>query len=372
MPQVITREIDETTAVADAYSNFSVVIPGLVANEKAESWAKVADSEGIYECSSLSDFKTYIGKVADVEGSSANPCALVQTISNDSEAYADGISQSEYEQAIDGFQSSPSNYCYCTGKESAGSTPAGEFCDGTYKYTGAIDTTDAFKELFEITSEEGAEKTTYKIKSTFYIIDRGRNAIASRPGNRLAYMLVELGYTILFKAINEPTKGSEEYPSANEIVAKLSDSDFWDCLKDRATYDFRYVVSGGYYDEDVYAAMMELAARVNEKNYPSDSHDWYEEGRGDVTALCDVDEAALSDISSQSKTIKSIQDWVGDLKCFTIKSCDAGRYGALFTPRVKVQVAADKGAYGTDTSYLIPASIYYLACAAKASENYAE
>jgi hypothetical protein len=273
MPQVITREIDETTAVADAYSNFSVVIPGLVANEKAESWVKVADSEGIYECSSLSDFKTYIGKVADAEGSDAAPCALVQTISNDSEAYADGISQSEYEQAIEGFQSRPSNYCYCTGKESAGSTPAGEFCDGTYKYTGAIDTTDAFKELFEITSEEGANETTYKIKSTVYLIDKGRNAIASRPGNRLAYMLVELGYTILFKAINEPTKGSTEYPSASEITAKLSDSAFWDCLKDRATYDFRYVVSGGYYDEDVYAAMMGLAARVNEKNYPSDSHD---------------------------------------------------------------------------------------------------
>lgn len=77
-------------------------------------------------------------------------------------------------------------------------------------------------------------------------------------------------------------------------------------------------------------------------------------------------------MSSQSKTIESIQDWVGDLTCFTIKSQDAGRYGALFAPRVKVQVAADKGAYGTDTSYLIPASIYYLACAAKASENYAE
>lgn len=273
MPQVITREIDETTAVADAYSNFSVVIPGLVANENAESWAKVADSEGVYECSSLSDFKKYIGKVADAEGSDANPCALVQTISNDSEAYADGISQTEYEQAIAGFEERLANQCFCTGKEAAGKTSAGEFCDGTYKYTGVIDTIDAFKELFEITSNEGAEETTYKLKSTLYLIDKGKNAIESRPGNRLAYMLVELGYTILFKAVNEPVKGSAEYPSASEIVAKLSGSDFWECLKDRATYDFRYVVSGGYYDEDVYAAMMGLAARVNEKNYPSDSHD---------------------------------------------------------------------------------------------------
>lgn len=270
MPQVITREIDETTAVADAYSNFSVVIPGLVANEKAESWAKVADSEGIYECSSLSDFKTYIGKVADAEGSDAEKCRA-KAISNDSAGYQDGISETEFADLCSDFEALNDNQCFCTKRKSA--QYVGEFGDGDFEYSGVVENLDAFKALFEETATDDAAEKTYKIKSAFYFVEKGKNKVESRPGNRLAYMLVELGYTILFKAVNDPTKGSEEYPSADEIITKLSSSDFWACLKDRATYDFRYVVSGGYYDENVYAAMMGLVARVNEKNYPSDSHD---------------------------------------------------------------------------------------------------
>lgn len=48
-----------------------------------------------------------------------------------------------------------------------------------------------------------------------------------------------------------------------------------------------------------------------------------------------------------------------------------GKYAAMFAPQIAIEVSKDVD-YSDETTLTIPASIYYLACAAKAAENYAE
>jgi hypothetical protein len=77
MPKITIKEIDNTKAGIGQYANFTVVVPGLVAEGKWEDDAgnkhnygydendvSVFDENGIYECSSKTSFKKYIGKVA--------------------------------------------------------------------------------------------------------------------------------------------------------------------------------------------------------------------------------------------------------------------------------------------------------------------
>lgn len=380
MPQVIIREIDNTTAVADAYSNFSVVFPGLISADCAENWNKVADENGVYECSSLSDFEKYIGKVADTKGQEAVKPTLNSAMSF---VKGDTVATADYDNLISAtgivleLNAETRSYWFCTRSANAKKTSGGKMDDGTYTYKDAVTTLDEFKAFFEDSGEGDAR--TVKVKNDLYCVsDQGQDYVEYKCGNRLAYLLVGLGYTVLFKTLNTIAIGTDEKvsvddPTTEEIIKKLSDSDFWDCLRDRATYDFRYVVSGGYYNTDVYAQMAKLVGRYSEGTTPKDVSVVDTLGRGDATALCDVVEDELSDTASQSKIISSIKTWVGGLSCFKVNdSGEVGKYCALFAPRVKIQVAADQGAYGTGTSYVIPASIYYLACAAKAAENYAE
>ena len=57
MPKIVIREYDKTKAVGPEYANFSVVVPGFVAEGKGGKF----DENGIYECSSRDDFDKYIG-----------------------------------------------------------------------------------------------------------------------------------------------------------------------------------------------------------------------------------------------------------------------------------------------------------------------
>ena len=63
MPKIVINEYDKTKAIANEYANFAVVIPGPV---DAKSDLTVFDDNGIYECSSQTDFVEKIGLLANV------------------------------------------------------------------------------------------------------------------------------------------------------------------------------------------------------------------------------------------------------------------------------------------------------------------
>lgn len=353
MPKVIVREIDNTKAVVNSYSNFSVAIPGYVKSDKYE---EVCDENGVYECSNASDFITYIGKVADVEGKDVAAVAPIVT-----EYAAGSLKLSEANEKL-------KNGSFYSKAESTASAE-GKLVkkDGTkyYKYT--IMSGDEIEECFKEaagTETESAETDPVN-KTALYFISSGEEGIdaykqGARIGNRLAYMLVQLGYTILYKQIEEDSN--------------LDKSDFWECLKDRSTYDFRYICTGGIYDTSVYQQIIDVVGKYNVKTELTDDKVY---GRGDATALIDVCEDSLEDITSQSKCISSIRKWIEKNDgIFQIDGHDVGKYVGIFAPKTSILVAGDTE-YGDANSstieYMIPGSIYYLACASKAIENgYAE
>ena len=62
MPKVITREKDLTSAGSQQYRNFTVLVPGYVVSQNFDS---VADENGVYEVSSLSDFDLNVGIIEE-------------------------------------------------------------------------------------------------------------------------------------------------------------------------------------------------------------------------------------------------------------------------------------------------------------------
>jgi hypothetical protein len=85
MPKIVINEYDKTKADVTEYSNFSIVVPGYVNSTVCTDTSKVFDENGIYECSSVSDFESKIGKVP----------ASAQEIE------AEGPTKSELEEIID-------------------------------------------------------------------------------------------------------------------------------------------------------------------------------------------------------------------------------------------------------------------------------
>lgn len=373
MPKVIVREIDNTKAVTSAYSNFSVVIPGYVKNEA--DFNKVADDNGVYECSSTDDFNKYIGGLTNSDAANLGAVAAKEPTA--------------VKYDVGKLTMADAKTLLATGKlytRATGGTEIGtlvEKVEGTfYTYT-AIKDEDLegyFTAPTTSKNEDDADKSNYVSNVDLYYIktgDEGNNANSTetRVGNRLAYLLIKLGYTILYKKIES---------SAGE--ASLTQPDFWECFKDKSTYDFRYICTGGRYDPNIYQQIIQVAGKQYVDTELTDTTVY---GRGDVTALIDVNEEDTTAFASyvtsktQSAAITAIKSWVTTNDgIFNISSKDIGKYVGIFAPRTIINVAkdmidnlaeTDDVSNGSTYDIVIPGSFYYLACAAKAQENnYAE
>lgn len=360
MPKVIVREIDNTKAVGATYSNFTVVIPGPVSSDKFDS---VADENHVYECSSISEFETNIGKYKGQEEEPAVEAEPAEV----REWEANSHYYSDVKQYLD------TGHHFAT-KLNDTATEIGYLVDEHLNQYKLIDNADLYNQKGAYWIENSSGKLVNN--STIYLLDNeGVNAKAATErivSNRLAYLLVSLGYTILFKATSD-SKGDEYNPKKEA---------FWNPLIDKANYDFRYIALGDYNSNEAINEALKVAARWNEATqaaWPTtevtrtaeDS-----EGRGDVTVLVDVNESDLILTSkTQSAAIKAIQDWVSSESTYFKKdSCDLGKYAAIFAPKttIRIQKDADYGDEDAEVDLEIPASIYYLACAAKALDTYAE
>ena len=105
-------------------------------------------------------------------------------------------------------------------------------------------------------TDDGYNKDTiyYRIKKG----DEGADAVEKpQNGNQIAYELIKLGYTVLFKAYTN--------------VTELDQESFWTPLKDKANYDFRYITTGGYFSAAAAAQIAKVAAF---KNKPASGDDY--------------------------------------------------------------------------------------------------
>ena len=375
MPKIIIREDDATSAGIGLYTNFSVLVPGFVKN--TEAFEAAADDNDVYEVSTKKDFIEKIGKVAPGNAIlspaiAPQPRDKKQTIST-SDSFAAFWSDAEGDKCLM-FKDTPStaesdsepktvtaadNFLQALTllhtveadtvklyerKTKASDKTVGELVDDTYEYVrlpsnipADYRTSDEKDPCYTFIHDQAfTSKKFVLIQDTK--IGANENNI-EHYGNQIAYELVKLGYTVLFKKM--------------KVFGDLVSDTFWAPLKDRSVYDFRYVINGVIKNNaTANEAIIKLASCIK------GSEDAENAGRGDCTALCDID-ANLYEGKTQSAAISCIQS-------ATLKD---STYAAYFAPFVTYNLTQDSEFSNNMT---FPASFHYLACAAKAAENYNE
>ena len=135
--------------------------------------------------------------------------------------------------------------------------------NGVYEFNSA----EAFKEIIGLVAPE-VEVDYNRSKTKFF-----------HYGNQMAYELLNMGYTVLYKVVNKNS------------IASLAEESFWEDFKDKSSYDFRFVTHGllessvmNQTDKSAYdAAVNRLAlveAAIAELEKIADDHPFVEGGTG--------------------------------------------------------------------------------------------
>lgn len=338
MPKIVIKEYDKTKAIANEYANFAVVIPGPVDNNRDLSFF---DDNGIYECSSQADFIEKIGLQANV-------AATEETIQGTEITAVAAVASPVDKITTEKDPSIPSNYykiakdvVVYTKSPEAGEAKAGKFIDEDgYVYTPAFKS-DGFG--------------LFKDSEVYYTLQEGKDAVPAKKkvtqmfmGNQIAYELLGLGYTVFYK-------------KCNSDLSDLSNATFWEALKDKTNYDFRYIMTGYLSGSEATENIINVAKE-----------------RGDCIALLDIDSSAYKGEYTRdtkiAKIIENANGYTADKNC------------AIFLPTVVYDLNRSKAyetAFSNDASLndassnknfnkRFPASFHYLTCVANASERYAE
>lgn len=234
MPKIVINEHDNTTTGIREYSNFTVVVPGLIGAASGID-TSVFNEDGIYECDNQADFVKHVGKA---------------------------------------------------------------------------------------------------------------KAQDSQIGNQIAYELLGLGYKVIYKKIDLTAAESEGAVTVATVLAK---STFWEPLKDKATYDFRYVITGL------------TKGNANANNEISKLC----KDRGDAIALLDIDTTAYLDNTTPKTQAEAIKGIIAE----TAQLSSADKFSAIFAPAVTYEGTGD-AEYGNNRTF--PATFHYLACAAESQATYPE
>ena len=451
MPKIIIKEYDNTTAVSGLYSNFAVLVPGVVRprttspdkngnykyggmkvseTKNAES---VFDINGVCKFESQDDFVNTIGRVSASQGQTLKNATRISITESDKITFtltpavagvkwnADDANELTTAAAAAGKTTNdPKDPEHPDGdKFSADEVALGQlytaFCDahnGTaptandwkvepkdavtarQKYINCVlglgtnqhlyfikASSDLIPETsgycydsqgnkYEQVDKKSAadlgwqtqfETTTTGGTKQFAVLaddELGADAdVGAHYGNQMAYELLGLGYTVLYKQITI------------EDIPNLTQLSWWAPLKDKSLYDFRYVVSG-FLDgtstiNKILTQFVDFINRDADKNTNN--------GRGDCTALLDIPASAYTGRNNtQSAAISGIRTY--------LNSVTSSKYAAYFAPWVEYNLVVseeydnlgnidDEKAYKTS---VLPSSFHYLACAAKTAERFNE
>ena len=315
MPKIVINEYDKTKAIANEYANFAVVVPGPVDTKRDLSFF---DDNGIYECSSQADFIKKIGFQANV---AATEEAKVAKAAEPTPVTTEAVD--------DYFKITvPVNTEIVVYEKTSKKKEPGYLVDEegyVYEY--------AFK-------TEGEGLFTAEEVAKYFIFENGKEGsdAVAKPmfmGNQITYELLGLGYTVFYKKFSN--------------LSELADPTFWEALKDKTNYDFRYIMTG-------YLSGGESTERIIE----------VAQTRGDCIALLDIDSSVYKGEVARNIKINNI---ISEVNGYTAadKNC------AIFLPTVVYDLKRSE-AYDTTfkSNRRFPASFHYLTCVANASERYAE
>ena len=351
MPKIVIREYDKTKAVGPEYASFAVVVPGFIGNKAKELLGtpeSVFDGNGVYECSSRDDFEKNVNITPDNTVLVATATGPV--IDKEFGEEPKKLTEAEFTELL-----AKGNLYEAIIK---GAEPTGKLVDETYIYEKVtVNNGYVFKTESEEEPTEAAEdETAYTLFAV--LKDEGHNDIyETHYGNQIAWELLGLGYTVLYKIIEE--------------TADLTKSEWWKPLKDKSEYDFRYIISGLLGTPLATSQQMVEVASFNLKGSESspafDAVEPLSVGRGDCIALLDI-EPDLYQSGTQEEIIKNV--------CSSFENIPTSKYAAAFMPTVTYTKASVSADYVKDSSdelnRTFPASFHYLACAARSSERFSE
>ncbi len=313
MPKIVINEYDKTKAIANEYANFAVVVPGPVGKD---SDLAVFDDNGIYECSSQADFVKKIGLLANVNATEeAKVAKAAEPTPVTTEAVDDYFKITvpvNTEIVVYEKTSKKKNPGYLVDEEGY-----------VYEY--------AFK-------TEGEGLFTEEEVAKYFIFEKGNegsDAVAAPMfmGNQIAYELLGLGYTVFYKKYSQ--------------LSELATPTFWEALKDKTNYDFRYIMTGYLSGGEAAENIINVAKE-----------------RGDCIALLDIDSNAYRGEVARDIKIANI---ISEANGYTAdKNC------AIFLPTVVYDLNRSKNYEDIFNNMRFPASFHYLTCVANASERYAE
>lgn len=410
MPKVLIREYDNSTTGIPTSNNFAVVVPGYFGYHTGDEKKILIDSD-VYELKSRSDFELYVGKLPGIKVEYEPP--ILEELytgkdANNYSRYINTISLAEFDRYSD-----PENKIFVYRAEQITDSSAEGFGktgnllstisykektrrvavddDGLPIYQKDADGSDKLDDegnpipVYETNENgeeiyyEGAEQTvtvrfvkvnhpseiiwesnldgsSSSLTSNYCLIkstNQGKNEVPeTQMGNQIAYELLGLGYTVLFKKISEP--------------GDLNNPNFWKPLKDKSVFNFRYLMTGGYYNATAMNAMCDVAKFRNDTDLDDAETLDKLSGRGDCIALCDIDENIPGYEISASLTMSKNIENIGYAAQMISSSNECS---AIFGPKVTYVMPDDEN-FGSNKTF--PASFHYLACAARTFERYNE
>lgn len=197
-------------------------------------------------------------------------------------------------------------------------------------------------------------------------------------GNKIAYLLLSLGYQVVYKKLGPIDQDTDIEGYYTNLLDLVSD-DFWEPLYDKGNYDFRFIITGlgeqvAVPDEidwkklksDEITALKTIYTTANEKiaklagcKFPAENvvTDEYP-GRGDCTALIDVDKNIYCAEVGQKNIANAIINWVktNSFESNTGVNGSIGQYVAYFAPSFCYR--QEIGKYSVSD---FPAYVHYLA-----------
>ncbi len=355
MANINIYEEDYTSPGNTRYENFSVLVPGRV--KEGESYGQNFDDFGVQEFTNVADFVKEVGLVNSGANSEKDIPAV--SFSYISEIAADRyytkieeeyvIADEALEAGADGsYTKAQLSAAYFKTKEATEQEPA--------IYTSVLDYYFNNSKLATATAKTASDPKygkygymndlnnnydfitsaeSIKDDTKIYIIDfAGSNEVENRGhyGNQIAYELLKLGYTVVYKKL--------------DTIQDLANYSYFEELEDKATYDFRYIITG--------LRSNNTSANINIAQLAKT--------RGDCTAILDIDEDSYTSDSARVSTSalataisQSIQGVSG-----------ADKYSEFIGPTCEFGVEV-KSEFNQNRT--LPASLYYLACALYSRQN---
>lgn len=358
MPKITIREEDLTSQTTITQNILTVVVPGFVGNGDGDGF----DENDIYECASQEDFVKHVGRRAGVPYTVSG--AYATALSNGNTPVAD-----KYD-SIDNYKVHIASAVEFKNYSAKGNIY--EVADGTAEDPKTFVNTLRLDEATVVESEthtpsymyyvltEVKDLTAFDETKNYVIVAAGCNGNEPsdtaeaeynvQMGNQIAYELLGMGYTVLYKKITDYTD--------------LQNDETFTALKDRANYDFRFIVSGCKSDTSTIASALTKVCIAANKDITN------VDGRGDCAAILSVPEDKYA-----GKTGKELYKAIADNSKLNNPYDLAGTYAMWVAPGVCLDlstVSADVlKDYNNNDSF--PASFYYLACFAYSySSGYSE